>query len=83
MSTNCAPWPTSSASRAGFVLGVVVRDDGSVGAVQVVEMPLEAEPLLGTAISVVRRWRFLPGIRDGRSVHCWIKVELELGADGR
>jgi TonB family protein len=73
-----APY-TESARAEGIegsvVLMVLVRRDGSVGAISVSE---GLEPSLDqSALSTVRRWKFAPAMRSGRTVEVVLEVEVE------
>lgn len=74
------PSYTADAMRAkiqGVVLvEAVVREDGTVGQVQVVR---SLDPTFGLdqeAIKAVRRWRFAPGTRLGQPVPVLVEIEL-------
>ena len=74
------PSYTADAMRAkiqGVVLvEAVVREDGSVGQVQIVR---SLDPTFGLdqeAIKAVRRWRFSPGTRFGKAVPVLVEIEL-------
>jgi TonB family protein len=74
------PSYTADAMRAkiqGIVMvEAVVREDGSVGQVQVTR---SLDPTFGLdqeAIKAVRRWRFAPGTRFGQPVPVLVEIEL-------
>jgi TonB family protein len=74
------PSYTADAMRAkiqGVVMvEAVVREDGSVGQVQVTR---SLDPTFGLdqeAIKAVRRWRFAPGTRFGQPVPVLVEIEL-------
>lgn len=74
------PSYTADAMRAkiqGVVMvEAVVREDGTVGQVQIVR---SLDPTFGLdqeAIKAVRRWRFLPGTRFGKPVPVLVEIEL-------
>jgi protein TonB len=54
---------------------VLVRRDGSVGAASVSE-GLESS-LDRSALRTVRRWKFAPAMRGGRTVEVVLEVEVE------
>lgn len=64
-----------------LVLRILVRRDGSVGAVRVIE-GLE-ESLDRRAERTIRRWRFEPALRRDRTVNVVIDVELDFELPGR
>jgi protein TonB len=54
----------------------VVREDGSVGQVQVTRSLDQTFGLDQEAIKAVRRWRFAPGTRFGQPVPVLVEIEL-------
>lgn len=73
------PAPYTETALAGgiegtVVLMVLVRRDGSVGAASVAK-PLE-DTLDASALRTVRRWKFAPAMRGGRSVEMVVEVEV-------
>jgi TonB family protein len=60
-------------------LRIVVRDDGSVDGVQVLEVPdgRAAALRFQAAARAVRQWRYLPARDQGRPVHAWLEVAVE------
>lgn len=75
-----APAPyTETASALGVegsvVLMVLVRRDGSVGAASVAK-GLE-DSLDASALAAVKRWKFAPAMRGGRTVEVVVEVEVE------
>ena len=57
-------------------LKVVVRDDGTVGDVQVTG-PLDTEfGLDAEAVKAVKQWRFKPGTKEGKPVAVEVTIEL-------
>ena len=74
------PSYTAEAMRAkvqGVVLvEAVVRDDGSVGQVQIVRSLDRTFGLDEEAIKAVRMWRFSPGKRQGQNVPVLVEIEL-------
>jgi TonB family protein len=78
--TEVKPSYTADAMRAkiqGVVMvEAVVREDGTVGQVQVVR---SLDPTFGLdqeAVKAVRRWRFMPGRRLGQPVPVLVEIEL-------
>jgi protein TonB len=78
--TEVKPSYTAEAMRAkiqGVVMvEAVVREDGTVGQVQVVR---SLDPTFGLdqeALKAVRRWRFQPGTRLGKPVPVLVEIEL-------
>lgn len=74
------PAPYTEIARAkgvegSVVLMVLVRRDGSVGAVTVSE-GLEAS-LDKSAVRTVKRWKFAPAMRNGRTVEVVLEVEVK------
>jgi Ca-activated chloride channel family protein len=70
--------------RTKVILQAVVRKDGSVGDVQVLQ---SGQPGLGfqeEAINAVRQWRYKPATRDGKPVEVYytIRVDFGLGDEG-
>lgn len=61
------------------VLRAVVRRDGSVDGIQVVEAPGApgSELLVSAAVSAVREWRYLPAQRRGETVHAYVTIPIE------
>jgi TonB family protein len=35
-----------------------------------------------SALEAARRWRFTPGMKDGKPVEAWIQVPVDFRADG-
>jgi TonB family protein len=73
-----APYTESARARGiegRVVLMVLVRRDGSVGAASVSE-GLESS-LDRSALRTVRRWKFAPAMRGGRTVEVVLEVEVE------
>jgi TonB family protein len=78
MESTPAPYPESARARGiegSVVLMVLVRRDGSVGAASV-SRGLD-ETLDESALRTVKRWKFLPAIRHGRTVEVVLEVEVE------
>jgi TonB family protein len=74
------PAPYTEIARAkgvegSVVLMVLVRRDGSVGAVTVSE-GLEAS-LDESAVRTVKRWKFAPAMRNGRTVEVVLEIEVK------
>ena len=61
---------------ATVVLTAVVRTDGTVGGVQLVEVTGSPEEVVEPAIEAVRQWRYHPATRDGRPVEASITVQV-------
>ena len=62
------------------LLQCVVRPDGTVGDVQVVQ---SLDPVFGLdqeAVKAARQWRFRPGTRFGEAVPVLITIELDVHA---
>lgn len=74
------PQYTSGAMRAkvqGIVeVEAVVMPDGSVGQVQIVRSLDDRWGLDDKAIEAVKRWRFRPGMRQGKPVAVLVNIEL-------
>jgi TonB family protein len=73
-----APYPESgrAAGIAGdVVLMVLVRRDGSVGAASVSQGLTPA--LDASALRTVRKWKFVPAMRNGRTVEVILEVAVE------
>jgi protein TonB len=58
-------------------LSVVVRSDGTVGDVKVIESLDSRYGLDARAIEAARAWRFKPGTREGRPVDVQVTLILE------
>jgi TonB family protein len=79
-----APYPESARARGvegTVVLMVLVRRDGSVGAASV-SRGLE-DSLDESALRTVKEWKFLPAIRNGKTVEVVLEVEVDFHASGR
>jgi protein TonB len=76
---NPPPVYPRSARRRGYqgsvVLKVLVGTNGSVEEVQV-DQSCGYNILDRTALSAVRAWQFVPGIKDGKKVQMWVKVPV-------
>lgn len=84
MESTPAPYPESARDRGvegTVVLMVLVRRDGSVGAASV-SRGLERS-LDESALRTVRRWKFLPAIRNGKTVEVVLEVEVDFRIPGR
>jgi TonB family protein len=76
-----APYPESARDRGiegHVVLMVLVRRDGSVGAASVTQ-GLEAS-LDESALRTVKQWKFVPAMRDGRTVDVILEVKVAFRA---
>ena len=75
-----APYPESARVRGiegRVVLMVLVRRDGSVGDASVSQ---GLDPSLDeSALRTVKTWKFLPALRNGRTVEVVLQVEVEFG----
>jgi TonB family protein len=73
-----APYPESARVRGvegSVALMVLVRRDGSVGAASVSR---GLEPSLDeSALRAVKEWKFLPAVRNGKTVEVVLEVEVE------
>lgn len=74
------PQYTSGAMRAkvqGIVeVEAIVMPDGSVGQVQIVRSLDDRWGLDDKAVEAVKRWRFRPGMRQGKAVPVLVNIEL-------
>ena len=74
------PKYTADAMRAKVqgvvVVEAVVREDGTVGQVQIVRSLDPTYGLDQEAVKAVRLWRFLPGKRQGQNVPVLVEIEL-------
>ena len=59
------------------ILQCVVRKDGSVGDIEVLEAPQEGLGFEDAAISAVRQWQYEPGLKDGRPIDVYFTVIVE------
>ncbi len=75
-----APYPESARARGiegRVVLMVLVRRDGSVGDASVSE---GLDPFLDqSALRTVETWKFVPALRNGKTVEVVLQVEVEFG----
>jgi protein TonB len=60
--------------RGTVKLACIVETDGSVSNVRVIT-PLD-EALDGQAVAALTRWRFKPGLREGKAVRTLVEVEM-------
>ena len=58
------------------VLAVVVKDDGSVGDVQVKESLDAVYGLDAAAVKAMKEWQFKPGTKDGKPANVRIDVKM-------
>jgi TonB family protein len=74
------PQYTAAAMRARIqgtvLLEGVVEPDGSVGPVRVVRSLDAAHGLDDEAIRTVKKWRFVPAMKDGAPVRAVVKIEM-------
>ena len=82
--STAAEYPREARRRdveGQVVLRAAVRRDGSVDGVQILSLPdmPGAEYLIEAAAGAVRRWRYLPALRDGETVPTYVTVTLEFG----
>jgi protein TonB len=74
------PEYTQAAKDAGIqgsvILAVVVRDDGTVGEIEVTRSLDKVYGLDDAAVAAVKQWEFKPGTKDGKPVH--VRVEIEM-----
>ena len=77
------PQYTANAMRArisgGVMLEAVVREDGTVGTVDVVQSLDPHNGLDDAAVAAAKQWRFEPGTRDGKPVAVLVTIELSFG----
>ena len=75
-----APYPESARARGiegRVVLMVLVRRDGSVGDASVSE---GLDPSLDqSALRTVKEWKYVPALRNGKTVEVVLQVEVEFG----
>ncbi len=63
------------------LLSVVIRKDGSVGAVKPVQ-EVEGHPAFTEAsMKAVGQWRFEPGEKDGKAVECEVRIPVKFALD--
>jgi TonB family protein len=78
-----APYPESARARGiegRVVLMVLVRRDGSVGDASVSR---GLDPSLDqSALRTVKEWKFVPALRNGKTVAVVLQVEVEFGPPG-
>jgi len=78
---------TSDAMRnqiAGrVVMEIVVEPDGNVGAVRVTQSLDAVYGLDDEAVRTVKKWRFVPGMKDGVAVRVMVEVEMTFTLRGR
>lgn len=71
------PQVAKAARRGGsVVLQVLVRADGTVGSVKIVQEPVGSLGLGKAAVSAVSKWRFWPGTQQGKPVDTYLSVVL-------
>lgn len=74
------PGYTADAMRAkiegSVLLEAIVERDGKVGEVRVVKSLDREHGLDDEAVKALKRWRFVPGTRDGAAVPVLVEVEL-------
>jgi TonB family protein len=74
------PSYTAEAMRAKIqgivVVEAIVREDGSVGRVEIIRSLDGTHGLDQEAIKAVRQWRFTPGRRQGQNVPVIVEIEL-------
>ncbi len=58
-------------------LEIVVLEDGSVGQVRIIKGLDRASGLDDAAIDAAKKWRFKPGMKEGKPVATWVKMTLE------
>jgi protein TonB len=58
------------------LLEAVIRADGTVGSVEVVQSLDPHNGLDDEAIKAAKQWRFEPGTRDGKPVPVLVTIEL-------
>lgn len=64
------------------LLSVVVKEDGSVGAVKPLQ-DVEGHPAFTeSAMKAVAQWRFEPGEKDGKAVECQVGIPIKFALDG-
>lgn len=55
-------------TEAHLLLSIVINEDGTVGTVNIRDWPASHSEVVMPTIRAVRRWRYKPGLKDGRPV---------------
>jgi protein TonB len=59
------------------ILQAIVRQDGSVGDIQVLSSPGKSFGFDESAVEALRQWRYKPGLQNGKPVDVYFTVVVE------
>jgi protein TonB len=59
------------------ILQAIIRQDGSVGDIQVLSSPGKNFGFDEAAVEAVRQWRYKPGLQNGKPVDVYFTVVVE------
>jgi protein TonB len=66
--------------EAAVLLSAIVRADGTVGGVRLIELTGGPAGVVEPAIAAVRQWRYRPATRDGHPIDARITVLVDFRA---
>jgi hypothetical protein len=66
----------TTANRVTLQLSIVVNEDGFVGSVSILHWPADLPGIVVPAIQAVKKWKFKPGIVNGKPEKVSIKTEV-------
>ena len=71
-----ADTPPDVPSPVRLRLSITVDEDGNVGSVSVLDWPEDRLKIVLPAIQAVRKWKYRPGMKDGKPVKVSLQVEV-------